>query len=383
MWVKYSTLFSFVSEVQKVQANSLKTLAVVVSIFFFASNLSGSFLPIYFKEQGMKISEIAEILLFTFIVVGLLPLVLLKNVENFERIISFGIFLTMLFFIVLVYVKNPVILGLAYGLSIATFWPSFNLLQFRLSESKMRARTVSIFSSIIPTFASIIGPAAGGYIIQNFDFTRLFATAIILYFISFILSTRIRFTREAKGFSMPKNRIFAIFFATFIVLGFSEAYWVAYPFFVNGISGTVFNMGLVLASSALLTSAITFSVNWLSDIKKMRVTFVIIGTVLNFLWYSTVTYASTMQQIVALSLLSGTASAFTLSWLVHYGDSFDRKYYASILVMMEVGLMIGRIINLVPTCIFLSTADYTSYFRLLGLSLLILIPFYVAAKGKR
>jgi hypothetical protein len=73
--------------------------------------------------------------------------------------------------------------------------------------------------------------------------------------------------------------------------------------------------------------------------------------------------------------LSGLASAFTISWFAHYGDSFDRRYYASILVMMETGLMIGRIMNLPPTCIFISEGEYQTYFMLIGLCTSILIPF--------
>lgn len=116
-----------------VQSNSLKALIIVATLFFFTSNLSGSFLPIYFGDVGLNV----EIMLFTFLVVGLLPFVLFKFVKNFERIMSVGIFTTMLFFVALISAKEyPVILGLAYGLSMATFWPSFNLLQFKLSESE-------------------------------------------------------------------------------------------------------------------------------------------------------------------------------------------------------------------------------------------------------
>jgi hypothetical protein len=53
-------------------------------------------------------------------------------------------------------------------------------------------------------------------------------------------------------------------------------------------------------------------------------------------------------------MLSGLASAFSLSWFAHYGDSFKREHYASILVMMEVGLMIGRTANLAPTYLFIT-----------------------------
>lgn len=364
------------------QINSTKTLVAVVCLFFFTSSLSGSFLPIYFKDLGLNTAGIAEILLYTFLVIGLLPLLLLKAVRNFERIICIGIFTTMLFFVVLIYVKSPIILGLIHGLSLATFWPSFNLLQFKLSEGKQRARTISLFSSIIPSITSIIGPAVGGFIIQNLGFTALFATSIVLYVIAFLFSIQIKCKPETYRFTIPKNRTFTIFFATFIILGLIETYWLAYPFFVLNVSGTVLNMGLVLAASAILISAITFLVNWLSDVRKTRVSFAIIGTMLNVIWYFSISSAASMNQIIALSLLAGLASAFQISWFAHYADSFGKEYYASILVMMETGLMIGRIINLAPTITFISQADYTSYFRLLGLIALCLIPLYVLSKRK-
>lgn len=365
------------------QANSLKTLAIVVGIFFFASNLSGSFLTVYYRELDLSIAEIVTILLFTFPLIGLLPLILLRKAKNFERIMSFGIFFTMLFYVILIFVRNPIILGLAYGLSTATFWPSFNLLQFRLGESKVRARTLSLFSLVIPTLTSIVGPAAGGFTIENFGFQTLFITAVILYIIAFLLSLRIRFQPEAHKFSIPRNRTFLIFFLTFIILGFSEAYWLAYPLFVLGISGTVLNMGVILTLSAILISIAAFLVNWLSDIKRTRAHFAIIGTMLNATWFFTLTLASKTYEIVGLSLLTGLANAFNISWFAHYGDSFGKEYYASILVLMEVGLMIGRIINLAPTYVFITSADYASYFRLSGVVLLFMIPLCVASERKR
>jgi MFS family permease len=366
-----------------VQTNSLKTLAIVVSIFFFTSNLSGSFLTVYYKELGLGIPGIITILLFTFPLIGLLPLFLLRSVKNFERIMSFGIFFTMLFYVVLIFIRTPIILGLAYGLSIATFWPSFNLLQFRLGESKVRARTVSLFSSIIPALTSIVGPGVGGFVIESFGFEALFITAVALYIIAFFLSLRIRFQPETHKFSFPRNRAFLIFFITFILLGLSEAYWLVYPLFVLGISGTVLNMGVVLALSAVLISATTFMVNWLSDIKKTRVHFAVIGAMLNAAWFFMLAFASTTYQIVGLSLLSGLASAFNISWFAYYGDSFSKEHHASILTLMEVGLMIGRIANLAPTYVFIATADYASYFRLSGVFLLFIIPLYVVSERGR
>jgi len=363
--------------------NSVKVLALVVSIFFFTTNLSGVFLPVYYRESGLSLLEIIEILFFTFLVIGLLPLVTIRLARNFEAVITVGIFTTMLFALVLIYVKNPIVLGLFYGLSIATFWPSFNLLQFRLSETRMRARILSLFSSIIPAVASIAGPVAGSLIITNFNFTTLFATQIVLYLAAFLFSLRIKFAAETRKLTVPKGSIFGFFFATYILWGLIESYWVAYPFFVLSVSGTVLNMGLIYALSGVLISIVTFAVCWASDIKRTRIEFALVGIVLYAVWYFAVANSSTMYQLVAFSIISGLASAFSFSWFALYADSFPREYYASILVLSEVGLMIGRLANLPPTYVLLSENNYPAYFTLLGIISLFFIPFLLKLKKKQ
>lgn len=367
------------------QAAQLKTLAVVSIIYFFISSLSGMFLPIYFKELGLNLAEIIKIMLLTFGVIGLLPIVVLKLVKNFERLISLGIFLTMLFYTVLIYIKDPIVLGLAYGLSVATFWPSFNLLQFRLSESRVRARTVSIFSSIIPSLSGVASPAVGGFIIERFGFQWLFFLSIFLFVVVFLLSTRLKFQSEVHAFSIPKDKMFGVFFITFIIFGLFEAsYWLVYPLFVYKISETTLTMGLVLTFCLVLVSVITFFVNWLSDVKKARVKFTFIGAILYFVWFFALAFISKPYDLVLLSFISGLAGAFWLSWLAYYADYFPRKYYANILVMMEVGLMVGRLLSLLPAYMFISEENYPSYFLLSGVFALLIIPFLIVSiKVKR
>lgn len=82
--------------------------------------------------------------------------------------------------------------------------------------------------------------------------------SIVLYLIAFAFSTQIRFKLEDYRFSLPKCRMFAIFFVTFIISGLIEAHWLVYPFFVLNVSGTVLNMGLVLAATGVFVSIITF-----------------------------------------------------------------------------------------------------------------------------
>jgi MFS family permease len=357
------------------QTGEFKALIVAASIYFFASNLTGMFLPAYYISIGLSIIDIATLLLLTFLIIGILPIILLRFIKNFESLICLGVALTMVFYKILIYVKNPLVIGVAYGLSIATYWPSFNLLQFRLSQSSIRARSVSLFSIIIPSVASVAGPAAGDLIIENLGFQSLFVLAIILYFCALVYLLRVPFKAEGHGLVVPWSRKFSIFFITFIIFGFSETYWLAYPLLVNRISETLSRMGFILALSSIILSILTFLVNWLSDVKMRRAEFTAIGVILNVFWFFLIGFASKPHEIVLLSALSGLASAFTISWFAHYGDSFDRKHYASILVMMETGLMIGRMINLLPTCIFISEGEYPTYFMLIGVCTLILIPF--------
>ena len=355
--------------------NSAKILAVAVAIFFLTTSLSGTFLPIYFNESlQMSVSEIVVILLFTFLSVGLIPMLTVRRTKRFERIISLGIILTMIFYVALIFVKSPVILGLAYGVSLATFWPSFNLLMFRLTEIKERALVVSLLSVAIPGVAGVVSPAVGGFVIQTFGFVYLFAASIILFLASFLISLKIRYKAEEQEFGLPKESGFKLFLVTFALSGLSESYWLAYPFFLLKVSSTIVSMGLVVTASSLIITLGTVAVNKLSDIKRSRVEFAVAGAILHSLWYIGLVFATNIASVIALSLLSGLASAFSLSWFVYYGDCFRRQFHASILVMMELGLMVGRIMNLIPTYVFIGSGNYSSYFAVLSAASLSLAP---------
>ena len=358
--------------------SSTRLLAITVSLFFFTTSLSGTFLPIYFKQSlRMSIPNIVVILFFTFITIGLVPVLTIRVTKHFERIISIGIILTLLFYLALIYVKNPVLLGLAYGVSLGTFWPSFNLLMFRLSETRQRAILISLLSVVIPGIAGVISPAIGGFIIEEYGFIYLFTMSIILFLASFTVSLRIHFKPEQQKFLLPKNNAFKIFMLTFVLIGLSESYWLAYPFFVLSISSTIVSMGLVIAASSLIITLLNIGINRLSDIRGSRARFAIISAILYAAWYFALGFATTISQLVLLSVLSGLAAAFALSWFACYGDSFPREYHASILVMMEIGLMVGRITNLIPTYIFITNHDYTSYFTVLSAVSLLPIPLYL------
>jgi hypothetical protein len=60
------------------------------------------------------------------------------------------------------------------------------------------------------------------------------------------------------------------------------------------------------------------------------------------------------------------ANAFRTIWLTHCADCFGKENYASIWVTMETGFIVGRKLNLGPTCFFDSTVELSLRLHSLG-----------------
>ncbi|MEM2355942.1 MAG: hypothetical protein QXO00_06465, partial [Candidatus Bathyarchaeia archaeon] len=73
------------------QRNDFQKLVVASAIFFFSNYLTSMFLPVYYLNLGLSIGDIVKLLATTFLIIGLLPITLLKFVKNFERIICLGV----------------------------------------------------------------------------------------------------------------------------------------------------------------------------------------------------------------------------------------------------------------------------------------------------
>jgi hypothetical protein len=52
------------------QLGDFKKLGVASSIYFLSSNLTSMFLPVYYIRLGLGISDIAALLLITFMIIG-------------------------------------------------------------------------------------------------------------------------------------------------------------------------------------------------------------------------------------------------------------------------------------------------------------------------
>jgi hypothetical protein len=85
------------------------------------------------------------------------------------------------------------------------------------------------------------------------------------------------------------------------------------------------------------------------------------------LWVISLAFVQSTLQLFAVSLLSGVSMAFSMLLFSLYGDFFKRKQHAMLVVLWEVFLMTGRILNLIPVKMYLPGFDFSSYFLAVGL----------------
>ena len=63
-----------------------------------------------------------------------------------------------------------------------------------------------------------------------------------------------------------------------------------------------------------------------------------------------------------------------------YGDFFKRKQHAMLVVLWEVFLMMGRLTNLIPVALYITSFDFTDYFLVIGVISLSASVLLVALK---
>jgi MFS family permease len=361
------------------QNKSLVYLSIAAAFYFLASSVIGIFLPSYYLELGLSINQIIILVACVVSVIGLLPILTLKFLPKlFEKLLIVGIFFNVVFFALLMFVKDPLILGLVDGISMATFWPSFNLLIYRLTGTKRRGMVASLLYIIIPTLVGIIGPVIGGAFIHFFNFNSIFILGIIFLSVALIFSFKIGYKPVTGGFTLPKKNLFLLFALIVVMAGATDIGWIVYPLFLQSLSSGFLQMGIVAAILSVLFAIISFFVGKFSEIEVHKINFMVFSALMTTAYLFALVFVRSIPALIIVSVFSGLSMVFAVGLFSLYGDFFKRKYHASLVVIWETLLMFGRLANLVPVYIFINTFDFSGYFWLIGLvSLFSLIPYVI------
>jgi MFS family permease len=363
---------------------SIGYLATSFLMYAMALDLSGIFLPIYYLENGLPIAQILEILSVTFLVVGILPTLLLRTIPRyFERAMTFGMLLATVFFLALLTTRDPIILGVTYGFFNALFWPGFNLLMFRLSELEARAATISFLTVLLPTITAVTGPLLGGYLIASFNFSAVFYLGIIFMLIGGVASLKVKVQKTKMKLEFTKfsrSSPVVTFAIVFITSSLAEYYWLGYPLLLYRLTGSVFGLGLLASVTSLLSSVSSVFIGRISDIKKRRIEFGVISLAASALYLLALAFVSLPVQLLPVSVIGGLATAFATPSFVLLADSFQRDDYASILVLREIFIMVGRFGNVLIMFIFIASYQFQNYFLTLAISTAVTIPIYMSLR---
>lgn len=344
------------------------TFLTLVTVFYALSGAATSiFLPNYFLQTGLSMNQVILLFASLFVTLGIVPILTLKFLPKvFERLLILGIVLQALFYFLLIFVNNPILLGLVYGLALATFFPSYNLLIYRFTNIKKRGLMVGLFYVAIPNIAGVFGPFLGGVFINFFKFGSLFTLAILLLILAFIFSLKIRYEPVAEGFSIPRNALLLLFGLIVFFVGFSEPQWISYPLFLNHLTGGFLQMGVVAAVLWFIFAIIAVIVGKISEVEKHRIDFAFLGMLLLAVWSMALAFVQNVPQLIAASVLFGLSGAFGALVFSLYGDFFERKYHATLVALWEAFLMVGRLASLIPATLFLTSFDFGSYFSVIG-----------------
>jgi MFS family permease len=358
---------------------SLIFFALAIFFYYLSHSTIGIFLPNYYLSVGLSVNQIVLLSSLMFIILGFLPLLNLKYFSKyFERFMILGLVSNAVFFALLIFVKNPLVLGIAYGISLATFYPAFNLMIFRFTDIKQRGMLVMLLYIVLPNLTGIIGPALGGALIHFFSFNITFVLGISLMIVAAILAFNVKYKPVKDNIVIPKDKLFWVFAAIIIIWGMMEVSWIAYPMFLYSITGGFLNMGIVSSVLAIIFTVIAIVVGKISEVHKHRMGFAFLGFVLTSVWFFAIAFVKTVSQLIAVSIIGGLGGVFILALFSIYGDFFQRKYHATMIVLWETFLMFGRLVSLIPIAFFINQFDFHNYFLTIGfISLTVMIPFTI------
>ena len=139
-------------------------------------------------------------------------------------------------------------------------------------------------------------------------------------------------------------------------------------------------MGIIAAVLSAIIAVVSLAAGKVSQVEKHRITLTIIGFISGSCWVIALAFVQSIFQLFAISVFSGISGAFGFLLFSIYGDFFKRKQHAMLVVLWEVFLMMGRLTNLIPVALYITSFDFTDYFLVIGVISLSASVLLVALK---
>lgn len=359
-----------------------------MALMFLIFSLSGSFisvfLPAYYVIIGSgSLNWALQFLAVQFAVLTITPSVLLRGLHaRFEALLLASFPCYVLYYVLLLVRANPVLTGAVAGVALSLFWPAFQTVTIRVAQKKRIASTFTVFWLFVSSTASVIGPVAGGLVISfGGGFVAALSVSAGLYLLAFLSMWRFRFetaefTGRPKELQGPPRLNY--FLVAVLAWGMTDVGWLAYPLFALSVAGSFVNLGIVISAIGVVTAAVGIWIGRISDRLNNRFGVYLSGTAAMTFALFVLGFVRTIPGLLAVSVVSGIASAATGPVLIGwFAENYTKESAAPFWTRFELFLNPGRLVNLGLAALFLPVGNYVGYFVTSGvLGLLTIPPLY-------
>jgi len=359
-------------------------LALMFLIFSLSGSFISVFLPAYYEIIGSgSLGWALQFLAVQFAVLAVAPIALLRVFrERFEALLLASFPCYVLYYALLLLRANPLPTGIMAGVALSLFWPAFQTVTIRVAQKNRIASTFTVFWLFVTSTASVIGPVAGGLVISfGGGFAAALSVSAGLYLIAFLPMWRFRFEpvkftgrpRELQG--PPRLNYFL---AAVLVWGMTDVGWLGYPLFALSVSVSFVNLGIVISVIGVITAAVGILIGRISDRSSNRFGLWWVGTLATTFALFALGLVRTIPELLAVSAVSGIASAATGPVLIGwFAENYTKESAAPFWTRFELFLNPGRLVNLAMAAFFLPSGNYGGYFAASGtIGLLTIPPLY-------
>ena len=273
---RFHTTWHFPHYFKKHLPRQLEELYLTSAITDFSSAALAIFEPIYLWTLGYRIREIMVYYLILYVVdFFVLPLGG-KFVARFghERSILISTIWMVGYYVALINIPHAASLfyvaPLLFAMQKAFYWPAYHFDFIRFSVKEERATEYSGITAL-STIMYTLGPIFGGMIIKLFGFDALFMVGIVSILLSSIplFATKSPIKREVfsywKSQVLPFRRRYQRTTLAYLSLGNELILMTVWPIFILLAFGDLFDVGLLIGLSALVTALVTLGIGKWSD----------------------------------------------------------------------------------------------------------------------
>lgn len=232
--------------------------------------------PVYLYQIGYSLQKIVLFYLVTYVAYMIFMPFGAKFAKRhgYEASITIGTCLYALFYIFLYFVQffPPLfyVAALVLTLQKLFYWPAYHANFAKYIGEQEEGREVSLMT-VATSLVYIVGPALAGFIISQFGYGILFAFVSVIFFVSNIPMLLTKEVFIPEHFSYFKSYKFLFLkerrqeFLAYLGFGEEFVVLVIWPVFISIVISDVFDLGIVIALSTLVTSLITLYVGKLTD----------------------------------------------------------------------------------------------------------------------